>query len=586
MEWFEAKLGIREPEDWYDLTMKTIHYFGVRGLLNYYGTINAMVRDYLPWYDWKEWLFPVAPAGFWDDAQNQLRYLKWLGDRLGFKTWEDWYRVRARDFVENRGGALVGRSRGGGMVALIVSRFPEYEWHEWRFNHVPTGFWDDPVNRRRYLKWLGDRLGYEEPEDWYGLRVEHLLENHGGSLLMRYKGSPPRVVMSNFPESVWLEWRFAVTPKHFWSGLDNRSQYLKWLGERLGFETPDDWYRLSYDDLAENHGHNLLLKYSASPCCVIKASFPEHDWLEWRFSRAPLGFWDDAGNRQRYLEWLKERLGFEKTEDWYTLTHDILQQNHGGGISAAYGCRVSDLVKDNFPGYDWHEWLFNTTPSGFWDDVTNQRRYLEWLGRKLGCEKPEDWYQVRAAAFFANRGGPLVKRYNHSYVNMLSSCFPEFEWLEWRFNKRPIGAWGDPANRRGAIDWLGEQLGYDDPDDWYLITARDFLDHGLGGLLSRYNGSPIAAVTDVLTEHDWKEWFFSRIPRGYWAHRRNRRRYLDWLGEELGFAEPGDWTRLSYSDLKWNRGKALYELFDWSVRAVLLNTFPASHPVHRVIRDT
>ncbi|MCP4659822.1 MAG: hypothetical protein GY856_30840 [bacterium] len=586
MEWLEAKLRIREPEDWYDLTAKTIHYFGSQGLLYYYhGSISAMVQDYVPWYDWKEWLFPKVPSGFWGDAHNRLRYLKWLGSRLGFKTLEDWYRVRTRDFIENRGGALLARTRGG-PVPLITSHFPEYEWREWRFHRTPFGFWDDPANRRRYLEWLGDRLGYEEPDDWYGLQTEHLRENHGGGLLARYNGSPSRIVTFNYPEHVWLEWRFAVAQKHFWPDLGNQRRYLKWLGERLGFETPEDWYLLSYDDLFENYGHSLLQRYSSSPCLILRASFPEHEWLEWRFSKVALEFWDDAGNRRRYIEWLRKRLGFEKMEDWYALTPELLGQHYGGGLFAAYGGRIFDLVEDTFPEYHWHGWLFRRVPVDFWDDLMNQRRYLEWLGRKLRIERPEDWYQVTSTAFVANRGIPMLRRYNGSYVRALTSCFPEYELLEWRFQRLPHGFWDDPANRRRAIDWLGEQLRYDDPDDWYLITGCDFYDHGLGGLLRYYNGSPIAAVTDLLTERVWEEWLSHQLPKGYWTNRRNRRRYLDWLGEELGFAEPGDWTRLTRSDLESNRGSTLFKLFDNSVRAVLLNTFPADHPVHRVIQDT
>jgi len=31
-------------------------------------------------------------------------------------------------------------------------------------------------------------------------------------------------------------------------------------------------------------------------------------------------------------------------------------------------------------------------PRGFWADKANQKRYLDWLGAKLGISKREDWY--------------------------------------------------------------------------------------------------------------------------------------------------------------------------------------------------
>ena len=83
----------RRPEDWYVLTSATVRRFGGSGLLQSYyrGSQQNMLRDYLPWYDWKEWLFPKVPGGFWMDLANCRRYLEWLGEKLGFDEPEDWY---------------------------------------------------------------------------------------------------------------------------------------------------------------------------------------------------------------------------------------------------------------------------------------------------------------------------------------------------------------------------------------------------------------------------------------------------------------------------------------------------------------
>ncbi len=39
----------------------------------------------------------------------------------------------------------------------------------------------------------------------------------------------------------------------------------------------------------------------------------------WLYGPVPSGFWDLAENRQRYVEWLGEQLGFTKLEDWYRI---------------------------------------------------------------------------------------------------------------------------------------------------------------------------------------------------------------------------------------------------------------------------
>ena len=39
-------------------------------------------------------------------------------------------------------------------------------------------------------------------------------------------------------------------------------------------------------------------------------------------------------------------------------------------------------------------WKFQTTPRNFWNDISNQRKYIDWLAKELKITKQEDWYSV------------------------------------------------------------------------------------------------------------------------------------------------------------------------------------------------
>ena len=47
-------------------------------------------------------------------------------------------------------------------------------------------FWDDANNRRRYMDWLGEQLGYRRPKDWEQVTHLDFIEHHCGALLNRY----------------------------------------------------------------------------------------------------------------------------------------------------------------------------------------------------------------------------------------------------------------------------------------------------------------------------------------------------------------------------------------------------------------
>ena len=182
-------------------------------------------RDYKP-TDPRLWLYGPVPSGFWRSAENRHRYMDWLGQRLGVTHREDWYRITRKTFTANRGRGLLDRF-GGSPLAVLKNYQPDYEWLEWRFRKVPGRFWQHRANRRRYLKWLGQQLGFRQREDWYQLSKRQLKDRHGWRLLAMFKGSPSAILKDCFPQHRWLEWRFRHVPYRFWQQRANRQRYLQ-----------------------------------------------------------------------------------------------------------------------------------------------------------------------------------------------------------------------------------------------------------------------------------------------------------------------------------------------------------------------
>jgi hypothetical protein len=42
----------------------------------------------------------------------------------------------------------------------------------------------------------------------------------------------------------------------------------------------------------------------------------------------------------------------------------------------------------------WQLWKFETSPKGFWTDLKNQRKFLDWAALQLQIHTPEQWYDV------------------------------------------------------------------------------------------------------------------------------------------------------------------------------------------------
>jgi hypothetical protein len=75
---------------------------------------------------------------------------------------------------------------------------------------------------------------------------------------------------------------------------------------------------------------------------------------------------------------------------------------------------VFALVKALRPDHKWLEWEFSQTPQGFWNNVQNQRRFLDWAGGELGIASMEDWYKISKAQVVKLGGSPLASgRWTH-----------------------------------------------------------------------------------------------------------------------------------------------------------------------------
>src|SRR6266540_3951192 len=258
--------------------------------------------------------------------------------------------------------------------------------------------------------------------------------------------------------------------------------------------------------------------------------------------------------------------GFTQMEDWYRVTRRHFKRHRGGGLlGRKFHDSPSALLKDVFPYYDWKEWLFVHVPRCFWQQRANRRRYFDWLGQQLGYRRPEDWYRLTQDQLIAHGGARPLKPFGDSLLPLLKDYLPEYEWLEWRFRQVPKGFWDKRANRLRYLNWLGQQLGFQRPEDWYQLSTQQLRRWYGRSLLKKFRDPRVAILKEYLPKGDWQEWLFKKSPNGFWRQRANRRRYLDWLGQQLGFRRSADWARLRASDVLRYRGKGMLKQFQFRI---------------------
>jgi hypothetical protein len=57
---------------------------------------------------------------------------------------------------------------------LLSNVYKEHEWLPWKFAVCPQNFWDDKINQKKFLDWLGKQLKIKHLSDWYNVSLKVL----------------------------------------------------------------------------------------------------------------------------------------------------------------------------------------------------------------------------------------------------------------------------------------------------------------------------------------------------------------------------------------------------------------------------
>ena len=221
-------------------------------------------------------------------------------------------------------------------------------------------------------------------------------------------------------------------------------------------------------------------------------------------------------------------------------------------------------------------WSPGPVPKRFWEVAENRRNYVLWLSHKLGCRKMKHLYRLSYGDAARNHGAGVATNYwRASIIVGIIECFPDFDWQEWLFRQNLKSFWKDKRNQRRYMQWLAQQLQISIPEGWYRATTDDFERfRGASFLVGFYRDSVSRAVKAYLPDYDWKEWLFNQTPKNFWKSRDNRTRYMRWLAEVLGIAQPDDWYRVTCKDFFRHSGRELLKLYGNSTAMAVMDLIP------------
>lgn len=416
--------------------------------------------------------------------------------------------------------------------------------NSWLEKPIPADVWNDKSKRDEYRAWLEHKFSIVSIQDWTQLKAKDFVN----SFQKRHHFSTIEMVKELVSEHKFYVWEFRQAPKGWWEDFENQKQYFNWLKKSLKIKKPQDWYSIKSRQINPS-----FLKQFSTYQEMLKCMIPDFDFKPWMFSQVPDGWWKNKENQKLYMDNLGRELGFSKPEDWYQLKYEDVELS----LMTLYGDSPENLVRSFFPKFPFKSWKFNRIPRNWWSNFNNQQAYIDDLGKELGFTQPHDWYKLRKdhleSSFFA--------LYKNSRLLILQTFFPNYKFKPWLFEVAPRNSWDSLETQKEYIDFLGETLGFEKPEDWYAIGYSDFN----SAFLRRFDGSRKKILKTFFPDYDFLPWKFNVVENGLWTSGQTRLNYFKWLGEKLGYKKPEDWYRVKFKDFKDNYGEVLVGLhYDFS----------------------
>jgi hypothetical protein len=304
-------LAIEKPEDWYQISIEDFQaagggsYLGNRFKNSVAKAIASLSNEELitaPLDGWQENRFGQLKK--WNEKATREELVRELVKTASITKVEDWYKVTTEQFESAGGvGFLVKNSSSPRKAILSLAEeglipTPDGGWKEGEFGAATD--WSLESSRIETVAKLIQAKQIETPEDWYNVSVTDF-EKLGALRLLAVAGGLGNGIIALSKEGLippptggWEMHRFGVITN--WDDKDNRRDLAERLKSQLLIKQPEDWYRVSKEDIVNAGGVGFRGKeFKGSPSRIILALSDEG------FIVAPEGGWD----RKRFFAGLK-----------------------------------------------------------------------------------------------------------------------------------------------------------------------------------------------------------------------------------------------------------------------------------------
>lgn len=145
-------------------------------------------------------------------------------------------------------------------------------------------------------------------DDWYKVRAADIVREAGNGPLKLYSGSIAKAISTVYPDYKWQLRKFSSIPHGHWEDIDNRREYMNWVGAELGVKEMSDWYQVKHSAVRKKANYLLTKVYRGSLVRALFDLYKDYPWQIWKFSQVNSKLFTDVSKQRKLFNWVAEDL--------------------------------------------------------------------------------------------------------------------------------------------------------------------------------------------------------------------------------------------------------------------------------------
>ena len=503
----KQKENIKTVNDWKLLTTKQIINFGGRGLLDKYSLREIKILACPEIIKIIEEPKLQKSKGYWDNEENILNFIETLKEKYNLNTPEDWLKLTKKDVKIQGGSHLFSKFTINQFRNFACKELGEFDYNkekiikdfvnklknklhlnkidDWNsltwekidlmekkpeilkefslseikklgypnLNEIkvnkPSGYWNNDENIRKFILEIQNEYNLKTYDDWKNLSWKQV-NNIGGSRLFTKKSLFEVKCMACPELALEIEKISKLNPKpnKYWENEENILKFLKEFQNKFNLKTPEDWNKITSNDIIQAGGSRILSKKSLFSLKTLIC--PEIIKFSNKSKNNPKSkqFWENEKNIKNLLDDIKEKLNLKSPHDWKNVTKDNICSFGGSSLFSRFSIyEVKCIACPEYSNFYPPNRKFDQKPKGFWDNLNNIRNFLEFVKKEYKINMNLDWYRVSKTQIQDLGGSSLLQKY--TLFDLLNLVYPNENWDKKLFSN---------SDKRSSQRWLFLQV--------------------------------------------------------------------------------------------------------------------------------